>query len=90
MNSVLRAAASVEDVRHVVVRRQWNDYRTAVYRAEDVSDVRWDIQSGGVGAVSPQPFLYGYVRCDAALSGEVCGFREAWIVSPPDQSVHRR
>lgn len=55
----------------VVVRRQWNDYRKATYRLADISDLHWDRYSGGVFAYAPQPFIHGYVQCDAMLSGEL-------------------
>jgi hypothetical protein len=61
----------VGDEEYVVVRRQWNDWRTAKYRLSDVEDVRWDRFSGGVQAPAPQYFLHGYVRCDEAVEGEV-------------------
>lgn len=55
----------------VVVRRQWNDYRQATYRLEDFSGARWDTVSGGVQATATQPFIHGYVWCDAMIDGSL-------------------
>jgi hypothetical protein len=53
------------------VRRQWDDYRIALYSLEDLSRVHWSLTSGGVQAPAPQPFLHGYVQCDEAIEGEL-------------------
>jgi hypothetical protein len=55
----------------VVVRRQWNDYRTANYSLDALTAVRWDFVSGGVKARTPQPFIHAVVLCDAMLEGEL-------------------
>ena len=55
----------------VVVRRHWNDWRLARYRLEDIWNVRWDTTSGGAQVPAPQPFLHGYVQCDAMVEGEL-------------------
>ena len=55
----------------IVVRRQWNDWREAVYRINDISGLHWSEVSGGVQAVAPRPFLHGYVMCDGMTSGEL-------------------
>lgn len=55
----------------VRVRRQWNDWRKAKYRLEDLEHVHWSYMSGGVQAPTPRPFMHAYVRCDAAVEGEV-------------------
>lgn len=55
----------------VRVRRQWNDYRIARYRADDVTGIRWDNVSGGVQAPTPQYFLHGYVWCNGMVEGEL-------------------
>ncbi len=61
-----------DDQAVVRVRRQWNDSgRIATYRLESLSGVHWDDESGGVHAPAPQPFLHGYVWCDAMLEGEL-------------------
>jgi len=55
----------------IVVRRQWNDWRTATYRLQDFESPHWDNTSGGVGAPAPRLFIHGYVWCDGAIDGEV-------------------
>lgn len=55
----------------VEVRRQWNDSHFADYRLSDISDLRWDRVSGGVRVPTPQPFVFGYVWCDAMVSGDL-------------------
>ena len=55
----------------VWVRRQWDNQEKAKYRLIDLADVRWDEISGGVCAPAPQPFLHGFVQCDAQLEGRV-------------------
>ncbi len=55
----------------VWARRQWNDWRHAKYRLEDLEQPHWDNLSGGVMSVAPQYFLHGYVWCDAMLEGEL-------------------
>lgn len=56
----------------VEVRRQWNDWQyCAVYRLSDIENLKWDCLSGGIGAPTPQPFVFGYVLCDAMISGEL-------------------
>lgn len=55
----------------VWVRRQWNDYRRARYRLEDVQGFHWDTVSGGVGAPAPQPFVHAYVWCNGMQEGEL-------------------
>jgi len=56
---------------YVWVRRQWNDDMVAKYRLNDVDKVHWSTSSGGVMAPTPQPFLHGYVWCDAMVEGEL-------------------
>lgn len=51
----------------VIVRRQWNDWRQATYRLSDLEGAHWGTLSGGVRVRTPQPFLHGYVQCDAML-----------------------
>ena len=54
----------------VSVRRQWNDYRVGEVDLADLGSLRWDSASGGVGARTPQPFIHGYVSCDA-IRGDI-------------------
>jgi len=55
----------------VWVRRDMRDWRKALYRLSDISGIRWDWVSGGLGFQAPGVFLYGYVPCDAYLEGEL-------------------
>lgn len=56
---------------YVWVRRQWNAVYQAKYRLCDLSGVRWDTISGGAMTTAPQPFIHGYVWCNAMLEGEL-------------------
>jgi len=47
----------------VQVRRQWNDYRTGSVNLSQLRNLHWDWLSGGVRALTPQPFMHGYVWC---------------------------
>lgn len=55
----------------ITVSRHPGDWRYATYRMSDLGGVHWDTLSGGIGLASGRPVLYGYVRCDAALDGQV-------------------
>jgi hypothetical protein len=55
----------------IVVRRHWNDWRSATYRRTDVSELHWTGVSGGVRVPLPAPFVHGYVLCDGMISGEL-------------------
>jgi hypothetical protein len=55
----------------VCVRRHPSDWQTAVYRLSDIDGLHWDTTSGGVGRKTSRAALFGYVMCDAAISGEV-------------------
>jgi hypothetical protein len=61
----------IDTIAVVFVRRQWNDWREARYRLEDVKDLHWDTVSGGVYAPTPQPFVHGYVQCNGMIDGEL-------------------
>lgn len=63
--------ASQEVERFVWVRRQWNDWRSAKYRFEDLDGVHWSDLSGGIQVAAPRAFLHAYVWCDALLEGEL-------------------
>jgi hypothetical protein len=54
----------------VKVRRQPQDWRLADYRLSDVSDLRWSKTSGGTRR-KYQLHVYGYVMCDAMLTGKI-------------------
>lgn len=55
----------------VTVRRQWNDWRLASVKIEDIDGLHFSDMSGGVRGRSPRPFLHGYIACDAIVDGEV-------------------
>ena len=56
----------------VLVCRQPGDYRYAEYKVSGVDSLHWSKTSGGVRkSLFGQYFLYGYVYCDEAVSGEV-------------------
>lgn len=53
------------------VRRQWNDWRDALYPLDDIENPHWDNFSGGIQSQAPQYFIHGYVWCDAMIEGEL-------------------
>jgi hypothetical protein len=53
------------------VRRQWNDWRMADYRLSQIENIHWDTISGGVNRRTNQPYLHGYVMCNAMISGKL-------------------
>jgi hypothetical protein len=55
----------------VTVKRQWDDHRRATFRIDDLEGLRWDRISGGVQAVTPQPFVHAYVWCNDMIKGEL-------------------
>src|SRR6266404_6284293 len=55
----------------VVVRRQWNDWRTARYRIGDLDGLHMSDISGGINARAPRDFMHGYVSCDGMIDGEL-------------------
>jgi hypothetical protein len=54
----------------VKVRRQPGHWRLADYRLSDVARLRWDYIGGGIQQRSAW-HVYGYVMCDAMLSGKI-------------------
>ena len=67
-----RAMSGKKDDAAIKVRRQWNDRRRiATYRLGDISELQWGRTSGGVQARTPQPFVHGYVMCDAMIGGKL-------------------
>ena len=55
----------------IVVRRHWNDIRSASVRFADVNGFRWDQVSGGVQRRSPRPMIYAYMQCTDVQEGEL-------------------
>lgn len=62
---------SVAATELVSVRRQWNSWEIAQVAVGEVSNPLWDLVSGGVKETSPEAFIFGYIWCDAILSGSV-------------------
>lgn len=55
----------------VEVRRHPQDWQTATYRLVNVDALHWSSVSGGVARATAKPALFGYVLCNAMLSGEI-------------------
>ena len=55
----------------VVIRRSWNDDKTAVVLRSDLHDLRMDDTSGGIQKRSPRLMVYGYISCDKIIEGEI-------------------
>jgi len=55
----------------ISVRRHWNSWEIAQVYVGDVSNALWDLVSGGVKEHASEAFIYGYIWCDAILSGSV-------------------
>jgi len=55
----------------ISVRRQWNSWEIAQVYVSDVSNPLWDLTSGGVKEYSPEALIFGYIWCDAILSGSI-------------------
>jgi len=54
----------------VYIRRQHKDWRIGCVSQNEINGLHWDRVSGGVGVVSPWPFIHGYVYCDR-VRGEI-------------------
>jgi hypothetical protein len=65
------ATSGEGDERIIEVRQEWNDWRIATYRLRDVSELRWAWRGGGSKRRTPQPFVHGYVMCNAMIRGEL-------------------
>jgi hypothetical protein len=61
-----RKPACVSERTEIVVQREWNGWRTARVRVNDLEDVHW-LQPPG----APRPIIHAYVPCTAIQSGEV-------------------
>lgn len=60
-----------ENEHYILVRRQYNDYKAAKYRLNDLTGLHWDKVSGGVKAIAIKYFIFGFVMCNEALEGKV-------------------
>jgi len=56
---------------NIVVRRNWNDWRTASFSYDSIGGLHWDDICGGTCVRTPQFFLHGYVFCDGMIDGEI-------------------
>lgn len=59
------------DEEELVVRRQWNDWRRATYRIEDIDGLHMSDVGGGIRKTANRAYLHGYVVCDGMLDGEL-------------------
>ena len=55
----------------VSVRRQWDSREAAQVYVGDVDNPMWDLESGGVKETAPEALIFGYVFCDAIVSGSL-------------------
>ena len=55
----------------VSVRRQWNSWEIAQVWVGEVSNPLWDLLSGGVKEFASEAFIFGYIWCDAIVSGSI-------------------
>lgn len=55
----------------VSVRRQWNSWEMAEVYVGEVANPLWDVECGGVREAAPDAQIYGYVWCDAIVSGSL-------------------
>jgi len=66
-----REAKPVTDDDLVSVRRRWDSREIAQVYVGDVANPLWDIAGGGTKETAPDAHIYGYVFCDAIVSGSV-------------------
>lgn len=55
----------------VSVRRAWNSWEVAEVYVGDVTNPLWDVVGGGVKETPPEALIYGYIWCDAIVSGSI-------------------
>jgi hypothetical protein len=48
------------------VQREWDGWRTAEVRLNDLQDVHWFQPAG-----APRPLVHAYVSCDSVMSGDL-------------------
>ena len=71
MSPTPKSPKPVSDMDLVSVRRQWNSWEVAQVNVGEVANPLWDVESGGVKASAPEALIYGYVWCDAIVSGSL-------------------
>lgn len=55
----------------VSVRRKWDSWEVAEVYVSEVDNPMWDLESGGVKETAPEALIFGYVYCDAIVSGSL-------------------
>ena len=55
----------------IMVRRQWNSWRSAAFDLDCIEGLHWDDTSGGVNAKAPRSFLHGCVWCNQKIRGDL-------------------
>lgn len=70
--------------RTVEVRRHPQDWKKAAYRLSSLRDPRWDSIAGGVGRGTSREYIFGYVWCDAMISGELA---HSCVHGPPPHEI---
>ena len=65
------AAVAAEPGLVVWVRRQFDDWRHAAYRMDDLSGLHWSSIGGGLQRRANREYLHAYVRCDGMIAGEL-------------------
>jgi hypothetical protein len=55
----------------IVVKRQWNNWRTARYYLSDIDNLHLSNISGGIQQIANRPYVHGYVRCNGMIDGEL-------------------
>jgi hypothetical protein len=71
MNPSTKSKKPVAATDLVSVRRQWNSWEVAEVYVGEVSNPLWDIESGGIKGAATEALIYGYVWCDAIISGSL-------------------
>jgi hypothetical protein len=75
----------MDDDPHVVVRRQFDEPRTAQCRLSAFRNIHWDFISGGAQRLAPWPYMYGYVWCSDLVNADE--FPHSCLHGPPPHSV---
>jgi hypothetical protein len=57
-------------VSKVQIRRQWNSFQIASVLEDKLENIHWGSVSGGVGVLTPRPFIHAYVWCND-VEGEI-------------------
>lgn len=71
MSSTQKPKKPVSGTDLVSVRRQWNSWEKAEVYVAEVSNPLWDVEGGGIKGGGADALIYGYVWCDAIVSGSL-------------------